>query len=561
MVASIRGLTVWYPDAAAPALRDIDLDVHAGELVLLCGPSGGGKSTLLRLLQGIVPQRSGGDLVGAAAALGLDVTRTAPHVLAAAGITLLYQNPLEGFVAERVGDEIAFGPESLGLTRDEITERVREAIGLVGLEGQELRALTTLSGGEHQRVALASALALRPTLLLLDEPTAHLDEPAAIAAIALLDRIRRDRGTTLLLAEHRLAAVAHLADRVAVLAGGALRALGPPRVVLADAALAALGVPVPRATQAAIRLDLIDRLPLTPAELAARIAVPRPRTARAAPPPDAPFSAGAAGTASTVRLAGVRYRYPRATVDTLVDVSLALRPGERVALVGPSGAGKSTLARIVVGLRRPTAGSIVLLGRTGPALAQVAAGVALVVQNPLRQLLGETVAGEVAMGLRGADPREARRRIDAVLDRFGLLALRDRHPLSLSEGQRRRVTLAGVLVRRPRLLVLDEPTLAQDELQRAVLTDLLRELAATGTAILAVSHDREFVNDAFDRVVTLRDGRLVADLPLSGEPAGVGRLREADVPLGDVPATVRELAARGIAGSARTVDDLVAAMR
>ena len=535
--------------------------MHAGELVLLCGPSGGGKSTLLRLLQGIVPQRTGGDLVGTASALGLDVTRTAPHLLAAAGVTLLYQNPLEGFVAERVADEVAFGPQSLGLARDEIAERVREAIGMVGLEGQERRALATLSGGEQQRVALASALALRPTLLLLDEPTAHLDEPAAIAAIELLDRIRRDRGTTLVLAEHRLAAVAPLADRVAVLAGGTLRALGPPRVVLADPALAALGVPVPRATQAALRLDLIDHLPLAPAELAARIAVPQPRTARGERGPDAPCGAAPAGTASAVRLTGVSYRYPRATADTLVDVRLDLRAGERVALVGPIGAGKSTLARVVVGLRRPTAGTVELLGRTGPELAGIASDVALVVQNPLRQLLGETVEGEVAMGLRGVDRVEARRRIDAALDRFGLLALRDRHPLSLSDGQRRRVTLAAVLVRRPWLLVLDEPTLAQDELQRAVLTDLVRELAAAGTTILAVSHDREFVNDAFDRVVTMRHGRTIADLPLSGEPAGVGRLLEAGVPLADVPATVRELAARGIAAAARTVDDLVAAVR
>ncbi|MBA2371932.1 MAG: ABC transporter ATP-binding protein, partial [Chloroflexi bacterium] len=214
-LASVRGLSFWYPHADRPALRDVDLDVRIGELLVLCGPSGGGKSTLLRLLQGIVPQRSGGDLVGEATALDRDVTRTPPHALAAAGVTLLYQNPLESFVAERVSDEVAFGPESLGLARAEIAARVREALADVGLEGFAARQLSALSGGEQQRVTLAAALALRPRLLLLDEPTAHLDEASAIAILDLVDHVRRVRGTTVVLAEHRLGAVAARADRLA----------------------------------------------------------------------------------------------------------------------------------------------------------------------------------------------------------------------------------------------------------------------------------------------------------------------------------------------------------
>ena len=245
--------------------------MRAGELLLLCGPSGGGKSTLLRLLQGIVPQRSGGDLTGTVSALGHDTTRTAPHELAAQGVTLLYQNPLEGFVADRVDDEVAFGPESLGLARREIERRVVEALDAVGLAAAGRRALTTLSGGEQQRVALAAALALRPGLLLLDEPTAHLDETSADELLGLLDRLRRARGTAIVLAEHRVASAAPRADRIAVIIDGRLHGPGPARAILADPGLAASGVPVPRATQAALRLGLTAALPLTPHELAGRV--------------------------------------------------------------------------------------------------------------------------------------------------------------------------------------------------------------------------------------------------------------------------------------------------
>lgn len=538
------------------------MELRTGELLLLCGPSGGGKSTLLRLLQGIVPQRSGGDLIGTATALGHDVTRTAPHDLAAAGVTLLFQNPLDGFVADRVTDEVAFGPESLGLARDEIAARVRDALDAVGLRDADRRPLSTLSGGEQQRVAVASALALEPRLLLLDEPTAHLDEPAAIALLALLDRVRRARGTTIVLAEHRVAVAAPLADRIAVLVGGRMRGAGPPRAILADPELIAEGVPVPRATQVAVRLSLARELPLTPAELAAKVSGPTRSAIRSTAngPPNA--AAGAPNdTPVVLRLAHVGHRYRSGAGDALVDVSLTLRRGERVALVGPSGAGKSTLGRIAVGLRRPSTGHVIIFGIADPSLAMIGPRIGLVVQNPLRQLLAATVDREITMGSRDLDPADARARLDDALDRFGLTALRDRHPLSLSEGQRRRVTLAATFARHPELLVLDEPTLAQDETQRAALTALVRELAAQGTAILAITHDREFANDACERIVTLRAGRVIADLAISGDPATAAALADAGVPLADVPATVVALAARGMSVTARTVTDLVDRLR
>ncbi len=555
-------LSFWYADATEPALRDVDLAVAPGELLVLCGPSGGGKSTLLRACQGIVPQLTGGGLSGEIEVLGIDATSTRPYELAARGVTIVYQNALEGFVADRVADEVAFGPESLGLAAGDVVARVDAALSDVGLGRSARRRIATLSGGEQQRVAIAAALALAPRVLLLDEPTAHLDENTAAEIVSLLDRLRRERDITLLLAEHRLGLVAPIADRVAVIAGGRLHALGAPRDVLADPALVGLGVAVPRATQAAVRLGVAG-VPLTPAELADALA---PRTPKVAVTgthggAGAQHAAARAVSSSPVALGfeRVSFRYPGAEHDALSDVTLRLGRGERVALVGPSGAGKSTLARLALGLARPAAGEVTVLGARAPTVAALTPRVGLVVQNPMHQLLAESVEGEIALGLRHLPGGARRARIQQVLDRFRLTELRLRHPLSLAEGQRRRVALAAAIAPGPELLVMDEPTLAQDETQRVALASLVHELGDAGVAVLAITHDREFVNDACERVIRLADGRIGADLPLAGAADGIARLADAAVALADVPATVLALTGRDRLVGARTVDDLMGA--
>lgn len=624
-VTAVRGVSFWYPGARAaePALAGLDVTIRQGEFVVLCGPSGSGKSTLLRLLLGLVPRFSGGQLAGEVEVLGRDPTVVSPRDLAAAGVGLLFQNPVEGFVAERVADEVAFGPENLGVAPADVETRIAEGLAAVGLSGYERRSLRDLSTGQQQRVAFAAALALRPHLLLLDEPTAHLDERAAAAVLALVARVHRERGVTVLLGEHRLGLAAPLAGRVLVLANGRLIADGPPRDVFADASLADRGVPVPRATQAAVRLDAstevwranlaspiwggpagtswkhlgaVAPLPLTAVELAERIlgdgaaAAGRgasafsPEHARVPPLPGArvqgcdPSPAvgeggtdalhhtpppDAAGDRPVLVFDGVSFMYPRATAPAVAGVSFTVRQGEVTALVGPSGAGKSTLTRLALGLLKPGSGRVELGGvptQRAPVsvLAQVGG---LVLQNPLYQLLAERVDDELRLGLRDLPAEEAAARVERLLATFSLRDLRARHPLLLSEGQRRRVALAAVLVRQPRVLVLDEPTLGQDERQRSALVALVRQVAATGGAILAISHDAEFVNDACDRVLVLREGRLVADLPMHLSYEEPGQLAEAGAPLADVPATARLLSRRGRPTRARHVTDLVAALR
>ncbi len=521
--------------------------------MLVVGPTGSGKSTLLRALIGLVPHVSGGDLTGDVEVAGVHTRGLAPHDIAARGVALVAQDPAETFVADRVAAEVAFGPESLALPEREVDERVGEALEAVSLASAARRRVRELSGGEQQRVAIAAALALRPSVLLMDEPTAHLDEATARAILELVAAIARERGMTLVLSEHRLGIAACLVTRALVIAQGRLVLDGAPRGVLADPSVERLGVPVPRSTLVAAALALPAPLALTPQELVARVEALEAAWAPPAPPP-----APEAGTA--LRFEHVTYAYRSAERPAVRDVSFALGHGERVALIGPTGSGKSTLARLALGLRRADAGEVTLAGmRTRSTPMSRLAGVGgLVLQDPTRQLIAERVEDEVASGLAGLPPSERRSRVEREIERFGLGPLRTRHPLTLSEGQRRRVVLAAATARRPAVLVLDEPTLGQDARQRDALARLVADLAAEGTAVLAISHDPEFVADACERALVLREGSLVADLPIGGTPVQLRALADAAVPLSDVGAAVLLLSRRGTPVAARTVDELVA---
>ena len=567
MVVSLREVSFWYEAAPAlqPALNAISLNVAEGEFVLLCGASGSGKSTLLRLCLGLVPQFSGGALRGEVTVLGRDPTRLPPRVMAASGVALLVQNPLEGFVADRVGEEVAFGPENLDLPPAEVDRRVRAALADVGMGDLERRRLRDLSAGQQQRVALAAALALEPQLLLLDEPTSNLDPHLAAEVLSLVSVLHRRTGITVILSEHRLDLAAPLASRVVALANGRCLADGPPRCTLADPALRDAGIPVPPASRAAVRLALSPPVPLTPGELAARldpilrghtsVTPVLAETGETEPP-------AAGGSASEpLRFEGVSFAFTSGT-PVVQRVGFVVRAGEVVALMGPSGAGKSTLARLALGLLKPAVGSVTLCGvntRSAPVSALANLG-GLVLQNPLHQLLAARVDEELLLGLRHLPPAERATRVTQALEALEIGDLRHRHPLALSEGQRRRVALAAVLVRRPRVLVLDEPTLGQDERGRSALAAVIGRAARAGTAVLAISHDPEFVNDACSRVLLVRDGCLVADAPLQMAYDAPETLAEQGVPLAGVPATAMSLRQRGYPIQARTLDQLVAAL-
>ncbi|MFE2731076.1 ABC transporter ATP-binding protein [Streptomyces sp. NPDC059349] len=512
-------VSVTYDGATTPTVRNIELDVPEGELVLLVGPSGVGKSTLLGAVSGLVPHFTGGTLSGRVTVAGRDTRTHKPRELADV-VGTVGQDPLSHFVTDTVEDELAYGMESLGLAPDVMRRRVEETLDLLGLADLRERPIATLSGGQQQRVAIGSVLTPHPRVLVLDEPTSALDPAAAEEVLAVLQRLVHDLGTTVLMAEHRLERVVQYADQVALLAGpGAPLLLGTPAEIMAvspvfppvvDLGRLAGWSPLPLTVRDARRGsgELRERLaghePRQPHEQPQGAVSPASRRSllRSGRQPEVPAVAEVAGLA-------VR----RGRVEALRHVDLSVGPGEIVALMGRNGAGKSTLLSTLVGLVRPSSGTALVGGavphRTGP--RELIRRVGLVPQEPRDLLYADTVAAECAAADHdaGADPGTCRDLVSRLLPGIA----DDTHPRDLSEGQRLTLALAIVLTARPPLLLLDEPTRGLDYAAKARLVTVLRGLAADGHAVVLATHDVELAAELSHRVAVLADGEIVANGP------------------------------------------------
>ncbi|MFF3915701.1 ABC transporter ATP-binding protein [Streptomyces sp. NPDC001852] len=534
-------VSVTYDGAAEPAVQGVDFEVPEGELVLLVGPSGVGKSTVLGAVSGLVPHFTGGTLRGRVTVDGRDTRTHKPRELADV-VGTVGQDPLAHFVTDTVEDELAYGMESLGLPPEVMRRRVEETLDLLGLAGLRDRPIATLSGGQRQRVAIGSVLTPHPRVLVLDEPTSALDPAAAEEVLAVLQRLVHDLGTTILMAEHRLERVIHYADRMVLLPGpAALPVVGTPPEVMAVSPVhppvVALGrlagwSPLPLTVRDARRTagDLRERLAAAAAgsratgAARADAAAPGRRRQAARPPADTGtgrrlrFRRRSSATHHTqapqphiaeVHSLSVR----RDRVTALRHMDLTVTPGETIALMGRNGAGKSTLLGSLVGLVTPTTGTVTVGGvephRTAP--PGLVRRVGLVPQEPRDLLYADTVADECAAADRdaGAEPGTCRALVSELLP--GITD--DTHPRDLSEGQCLALALAVVLTARPPLLLLDEPTRGLDYAAKARLVTVLRGLAAEGHAIVLATHDVELAAEIAHRVVLLAEGEVIADGP------------------------------------------------
>jgi energy-coupling factor transport system ATP-binding protein len=480
---AFTGVTYSYPGAAAPALRGLDLEIAPGEFVVLAGGSGSGKSTLLRAASGLVPHFHGGEFAGRVTTGGLDTRVNEPAALAAVAGTL-FQDPETQVVMNTVRGELSFPLENLGLAAAAVARGVEEAALALGIAHLLDRPTHELSGGELQRVALGAALAGRPAVALLDEPTSQLDPVAGDELLGVLRRLNEEWGTAVVLAEHRLERCLAAADRVVALRDGAIACDADPATFLAWAGEHAPSLQTPGARL----FSLAGLRPLPVSVKDARRALRGTKTPGGFVP-----AAPRADRDTALRLDRVWFEH-KGGAAVLQGVDLEVGGGERIALMGRNGAGKSTLLRVAAGLLTPTRGKV----RGGK--------VALVLQNP----------GDYALRDRVGDELPA-----AALEAAGLAHLAERHPRDLSGGERQRLAIAIVLDgARPAVLCLDEPTRGMDREHKDALVALLRDLSDAGSGIVVATHDAEFAAALAPRTVLLGDGRPVADAPTAEVLAG-----------------------------------------
>jgi len=513
----IDALTVKYARRKLPALRGLTLRVEQGETLLLLGPSGSGKSTLALTLNGLLPQSVGELLAGEVRVNGLD---TQQHSVAelAQQIAILFQDPDAQFATLKVEDEIVFGLENLRQPAEQMDAKVERALHEVGMEAHRQRPVMALSGGEKQRVALASLLAMQPSVLVFDEPTANLDSVGTQQVFALLAELKSRGRHTLVLIEHKLDELMHLVDRVVVLnPEGGILADGEPRQIFdrRGEELRKLGVWMPQVCLLAHALRKrgveLAAFPITLGE-----AVKALRPWIAALPKTGVSNTPAKIKTSKEPVFEVRdLSFAYGNMPALKNVSLRVDQGDFLAIVGANGAGKTTLAKHLIRILKPAQGNVYLRGEEFSRIPakQLARQVGFVFQNPEHQFVTETVADEIAYGLRvmGEAEETIQAKTQELLDSFGLTRYAKANPFTLSYGEKRRLSVASMLAMGQDVLILDEPTFGQDERNANALLALLDKLNKQGKTIIVITHDMRMVAEHAHRVLVMSAGSIMFD--------------------------------------------------
>lgn len=532
----VNALHFRYADSPKPVLNGIDMEIQPGETVLLLGPSGCGKSTLALCLNGLIPDEIPGDFSGEVW-IGPHITSRTPSHQLRQQVGIVFQDPETQLVMPRVDEEVAFGLENLAIPEETMRARVGEVLRQVGLVEKARAWVETLSGGQKQRLALASVLAMRPAVLILDEPTANLDPSATRSFYRTLAAVRRTTQATVILIEHRVDAVLPLVDRVVVLGKeGRVIATGTPREVYTTdgTRLYHEGIWLPSSCRLAKALKStgwpLEECPLTLEEMEHAIRALHPLPSRAEVlshpeiTPDVATQSTLGCSEAAISLEGVHFTYPDGTV-ALRDVHMCVPRGSFCALVGANGSGKTTLAKILVGLLPAQKGNVTILGQpvTPRNRLHISRQVGYVFQNPEHQFLAERVLDELAYSLdRSLGSEERRRRIESLLERFGLWDYADFSPFALSQGQKRRLSVATMVAMGQPILILDEPTFGQDYQSAQEVMSVLQALQQSGTTILCITHDMQLVADYAHEVAVMKQGHVI----FQGDPRTLFRQPE-----------------------------------
>lgn len=485
-----------YPNSTTTVLEELNLTIAEGELVLVIGPTGSGKSSLLRLINGLVPHHTGGILAGDISVNGVSTQMTKPGGMAHL-IGIVGQNPANGFVADTVEEELAFGMEVLNLPNDVMRKRVEEVLDLLSLAALRNRSIATLSGGEQQRVAIGAALVTHPKVLVLDEPTSALDPIAAEEVLSILHRLVHDLGLTVVIAEHKLERVIQFADRIVYINGDGAANVGTPEEILMQSPIAPPIVHLARALG-------LKEIGVTVREM--RRMTTHLREAIASHP----VADSQKPTETVISIDKLTVSYENQTA--LNNITSTICAGEIVAVMGRNGAGKSSLLKAIAGVNRASAGVIKVLGDDPYHLQgkNRREAIGYIPQEPSDLLYGQSVSIECAQADR--DNELPAGTTYEVLQQLVPGISLTTHPRDLSEGQRLGLALSVVLSSNPSILILDEPTRGLDYEAKNELTRMLVNFAAAfGKAVLLATHDVELVAELANRVIFIADGDIVAD--------------------------------------------------
>ncbi|RLF00548.1 MAG: ABC transporter, partial [Thermoprotei archaeon] len=516
----IRNLTYTY-EAGVTALRDVSIQVDKGEFVAIMGPNGAGKTTLCLHINGIIPHILGGECKGKVTVAGMNVWEHPVYEMSRK-VGMVFQNPETQLFCPDLKSEIVFGPENLGVPRDEIRRRLKWALSVVRLEGLEDRAPTDLSGGQKQRAAIAAALSMMPEILVLDEATSQLDPIGTSEVFSVLKDLNKEYGITVIMATHKSELVAEVADKIFVLYKGKLVLSGDPEEVFSKVDLLnKIFVKPPAVSELAYKLSNRN-IKLMPIPVTLQKAYEKlsscVREGKIKPSPITATRKRHSKGDVIIEVKDLWYVYPGPPpIEALKGVNLRIRKGEFVAIVGQNGAGKTTLVKHFIGLLKPTKGRVIVNGKDVSTVspAELSAEVGFVFQNPDHQLFAYTVQEEVAFGPKnlGLPEDEVNKRVEDALKLVGLWNLRNVYPFKLSFGDRRKLSVAAVIAMKPKVLVLDEPTTGQDYKGRYEITEIAARMREEGCTVIMITHDMELVAKYADRTIVMGLGKILLDGP------------------------------------------------
>lgn len=520
-IAEIKNVTYTHWNQDQPTLHDVSLKIQPGTLNVLVGPSGSGKSTLCGLLNGVIPHLLGGELHGDVFVQGKN-TRELEVKNLSQQVGRVFQDPETMFAMLYVDDEIAFGPENLCLEVESIKSTVEELLEMTDLVDRRNNLVWNLSGGQVQKLGLASVLAMRPEMIVLDEPTSNLDPGATENVHDLLLTLRKE-GITVLLVTRELDEFLAEADQLIVLEQGSIHGVDSPREVLRRDGrymIDTLGVWLPETSEIGVGLQQaagIEKHPI-PITVSETIDLFQEKGLLQKGYSVSEKEAEPRGDRSPqVLISGknLRFEYPGG-VEALRGITFDIHQGEWLMILGRNGAGKSTLANLLVGLKKPTGGRLNLFGKEASRwdVQTLANQIALVFQNPEHQFLTDSVADEIGYSLMAqgvSDPREIEGRTDTWLGKLGLLEQKDTHPFALSAGLKRRLGVATMLVGDPQILLVDEPTYGQDKEMTFTLMSLMEEIRDQGVSVVMITHDMRLVQEYGERVLVMSGGQLLFD--------------------------------------------------